>query len=396
MAGRRLARRFLGAGALVALVVPAFLVISSVGVGAVTVSSEEQLRTAFADDTETSIVLEQDIFLDDCAEGDVSRTILGPPLPPLTLDGAGFTITQLCPNERVLQTDGDLTLLNVTITGGALDSSSGGGILLGNGGTPSLVVRGSTISGNRAGGGGSGGGIDGQTTGTILIEDSTVSGNVAGDTGGGVRTFGDSLTIVRSTISGNSANGDGGGIDTSQGGPLTLVNSTVVDNSVPGDGFGGGIIGDDVTLVYSTITSNAAANGANLALQSGDGEVFAPFGSVIAQPLGGGANCLFSGGPSTVSAGYNFSDDGSCALLGATDRQGAGDPLLGALGANGGPTLTRLPATTSPLVDAIPVGACRADGASDVTTDQRGVTRPQMGGCDIGAVEIELVLAFTG
>jgi hypothetical protein len=36
------------------------------------------------------------------------------------------------------------------------------------------------------------------------------------------------------------------------------------------------------------------------------------------------------------------------------------------------------------------VASCRDDGASDVVTDQRGVTRPQGSGCDIGAVEVEV------
>src|SRR5690606_28129492 len=103
----------------------------------------------------------------------------------------------------------------------------------------------------------------------------------------------------------------------------------------------------------------------------------------------GGENCAFFFGVAPASAGYNFSDDTSCGLTAATDRQGAGDPQLGPLAANGGPTMTRLPAATSPLVDAIPVASCRDDGASDVTTDQRGVTRPQGSGCDIGAVELE-------
>jgi hypothetical protein len=44
----------------------------------------------------------------------------------------------------------------------------------------------------------------------------------------------------------------------------------------------------------------------------------------------------------------------------------------------------------SPLIDAIPVSACQTGPGVGVTTDQRGVTRPQIVGCDIGAVEVLL------
>lgn len=44
-----------------------------------------------------------------------------------------------------------------------------------------------------------------------------------------------------------------------------------------------------------------------------------------------------------------------------------------------------LPLTGSVLIDAIPTAACDPT----VTVDQRGVTRPQIGGCDVGAVEVE-------
>jgi len=55
------------------------------------------------------------------------------------------------------------------------------------------------------------------------------------------------------------------------------------------------------------------------------------------------------------------------------------DPLLGPLQANGGLTATRLPRFVSPVVDA-GGSPCRAQ-------DQRGVRRPQLNACDIGAVE---------
>lgn len=57
----------------------------------------------------------------------------------------------------------------------------------------------------------------------------------------------------------------------------------------------------------------------------------------------------------------------------------AADPLLGAPAANGGPTLTQLPAANSPV---------RNLGSNCRTIDQRGVAR-DTAVCDAGAVEIK-------
>jgi hypothetical protein len=153
-------------------------------------------------------------------------------------------------------------------------------------------------------------------------------------------------------------------------------------------------------FVYDTIASNTSADGSNVWTS---GATLTSVGTVIALPLGGSTNCA---GVSAhiVSQGYNWDDDGSCGFgAGPGDHSNAGDPQLGALANNGGPTQTRLPdGDPSPLIDAIPASACQTGDAAGVTTDQRGVTRPQGVGCDIGAVEVALVTAapltaaFTG
>ena len=55
------------------------------------------------------------------------------------------------------------------------------------------------------------------------------------------------------------------------------------------------------------------------------------------------------------------------------------------------PTQTELPANASPLLDRIPVADCQDGVAAEVTTDQRGITRPQGTGCDVGSVEVVVV-----
>ena len=107
--------------------------------------------------------------------------------------------------------------------------------------------------------------------------------------------------------------------------------------------------------------------------------------SVVAQPVGA-VNCTSFDTPAT-DGGYNFSDDDSCGFTAATSNvKTPNDPVLGALANNGGPTQTLLPLTGRPLLDAIPpcVLRCRHQPAG-------GITRPQGTGCDIGAVEVEVV-----
>jgi hypothetical protein len=332
---------------------------------------------------QTRIDLTADVTLT-CALGAVTRNRA----TDLTLDGHGHTITQACPNGQfagVFERDGSgaLTFANVTITGGHTDDvTPGGGIQSATTGAVTLIA--STVRNNVAG---SGGGGIWTTGGAVTIVDSTVSGNNAGLGGGGVNAAGD-VTAIRSTVTGNEAGG-GGGLGSSRG-SITLVNSTVTDNRARAIGPGGvGSLGP-MTLVYSTVVDNTApVGGANVQGVSPTGEERAgsltSFGSVVALPRGGGTNCFVA---STTSNGFNFSDDASCGLTDVTDRQNAGDPRLGPLAANGGPTRTRLPQGDSPLLDDVPTASCQADGANGVTTDQRGVVRPQGSGCDIGAVEV--------
>lgn len=310
-------------------------------------TTEAELQTAFADTNETEIVLANDIDLTCAGGGQLHRTAG----QPLTVVGNGHTIRQTCPGERVLENlqGGSLTLLQVTITGGT-SASSGGGIY---------------------------------TEGDLVVVESTITGNTTAGSGGGIFANTDRVELTRSTISANVAENVGGGFQgIGEAQVVTVTNSTITRNAA--DEAGGIGVQADVdpglVLVYSTIVDNRALAGANVG-----GRRFTAFGTVIALGTGGGTDCFV---PFITTNGYNFGGDDSCDLLDPTDRNDAGDPVLGALGANGGPTFTRVPQPGSPLVDAIPVVACQDDGAAGVTTDQRGVARAQVEGCEIGSVEI--------
>lgn len=214
---------------------------------------------------------------------------------------------------------------------------------------------------------------------TVRIEDgSLVADNEASTTDGGGVVAGADVRVTFSTLAGNSAARNGGAI-LSAGGLTILANATVTGNTADA---GGGIWTDgSIELLYATVVGNEGADGANLHIGNPGGELDA-FGSVVAATVGD--NCALAAGVATDSHGYNFSDDATCGFTAATDTENGGDPGLGPLADNGGPTPTLLPAATSPLVDAIPLADC--DGTLEI--DQRGVSRPQGSGCDVGAVEV--------
>jgi hypothetical protein len=375
------------------------LVALSVGsAAATTVSDEVGFRSAWGNPNEQQIDLTADITLT-CPGGEALRNSS----TPITVNGNAHTIRQTCAGQRVLDQVGSagITFDGVTITGGTTPAAAnGGGVRAPGGGT--VTVTNSTVSGNAAGG--NGGGV--AAAGAVTVTNSTISGNTASVNGGGVGANG-VITVTNSTISSNTAS-TGGGVAASAA--VTITNSTFSGNAAPtGSGggiagtsvpvtatnstfsnnaalFGGGIsTGGRVTLVYATVVANTAPTGSNVRLFGTGTANLTAFGSVVA--LG---NCELNG-TTTSSNGFNFSDNASCGFTNTAqgDRENAGDPGLGTLSDNGGPTQTRLPQSGSPLIDAIPTQSCQADGASGITTDQRGISRPQGVGCDIGAVEVE-------
>jgi uncharacterized repeat protein (TIGR01451 family)/CSLREA domain-containing protein len=281
----------------------------------------------------------------------------------LTITGAGARSTIIAAAEfgltdRVLdvQQKVKLDVSGVSITGGNLAAGGGGGIrITGDGGSPNA---------------------------TVSITDSTIAGNQA-QTGGGISETGNAdLTITGSTISNNVATDNGGGI-AGGGGTLSLTNSTVSTNFQTGSStatFGGGGIWNDgatTSLTHTTIASNSAkvsGGGIQLASSSVAANNTIVSGNTAASPTS--SNC----DTAIVSNGFNLEQGGTCGFTQSSDVNG--NPKLGALTDNGGPTNTQFPASGSAAIDLGDSGTCPA-------TDQRGVSRPKLAGCDIGAVEAE-------
>jgi transcriptional regulator with XRE-family HTH domain len=260
----------------------------------------------------------------------------------------------------------------------------------------SLEITNSTISSNRSDG--NGGGIfnssDTRSI-SVILSNSFVSGNIAVGKGGGIDNNG-FFDIANSTISANKALNEGGGIESPGG--LILTNSTVSDNSALS--YGGGIAVSflSYTIDFCTIYGNTATqDGGGIAIYQNRSKV--PFqddhGKGIGESILAGNHARTSPNISGMirSHGYNLiqyftsSTNFVPLKLQSTDVEVSTSSFLGIdslLRNNGGQTLTHALIRGSPAIDSIPPGTCQLIG---ITTDQRGVKRPQGNGCDIGAYE---------
>ena len=271
----------------------------------------------------------------------------------LTLaDGYGFQLAGCVLNN------GTLTLDHVTVTGCLMTTTAGdfwqggGGIYNGDGATFNLID--SSVVNNTAGW--SGGGVYSFFNTNTTITRSTISGNLSNDVGGGIRSLGNA-EIINSTISGNTATGWYGGALFVTDGVVNLTNVTVADNVspelAPADVFVGTFTAANATLTLSN----------SIVASEQDNCFFAPWGSGVVTLMADHNNVL---------------TDATC-FAGASDLVVA-DAGFGPLADNGGSTETHALLAGSPAIDAADVAACPA-------TDQRGVTRPQGAGCDVGAYE---------
>ena len=274
---------------------------------------------------------------------------------------------------------------SVSFVGNTATGSGGGADIQANGITE---ITDATFSNNSAGGNGGGASLNIATGGLDRI---SANGNTATDGGGlwikrGGATPGAALT--RSALYNNSATGHGGGLAIDDI-DVVVDNSTVSNNNASqGGGVSVGIDPMDeaerLTMRASTVASNTAVTGANAVTYEGE---LATDRALIVYPLGGGANCAGNIG-SFVPTGRSFLSDVTCGVA-PLDTVSSADPMLGALANNGGTTLSRLPAVTSPIGGLISAVSCTLQ-------DQRSVLRPQGAGCEPGAVEIFEAAAISG
>ncbi|MEM9773689.1 MAG: choice-of-anchor Q domain-containing protein [Chloroflexota bacterium] len=345
----------------------------------------------------------------------------------LAINGNGYTLDGNQEHHPFKIQNGDVTISDLAIHQGKHDKNNGGGGAIDIFGGTNVILERVTVTSSQAANGGAV-----RNSGNLILRDSLLLGNVAAPRfagsfthGGGLRNYGTAL-IENSVISDNEATYGGGGIDSS--GTMTLTNTTVSGNS--GD-VGGGIlnsgqlaingstISDNIAITEgggiwhsggpyfydrvlvianSTISNNSAATAGGLSIKasliaanitvygnSGGGLVAPEFldgyesasvsikNSIIANSISG-SECIILSDVVTVD-NSNFDSDGSCNEATQTSYIG-----LGPLQDNGGPTWTHALLPGSAAIDA-------AVADPEITTDQRGVARPQGNAPDVGAIE---------
>ena len=275
-----------------------------------------------------------------------------------TLDG--FTVTAGYANAvghkfggGMLNENSSPTVTNTTFSGNYADNGAG---MYNDNSSP--TVTNTTFSGNTAE---DGGGMYNKNGSSPTVTNTTFSGNDA-LSGGGMYNWSSSPTVTNTTFSGNTANnGGGGGMSNIESSNPTVTNTTFSGNYADYDG--GGMRNYESSPILTNV--------------------------IIANSTSGGDCANFSSTLNAASAN-NLIEDATydCGLTNG-DANGnivGFDPLLGALADNGGATQTFALLSGSPAIDTGDDTVC-ADAGTVNNLDQRGVTRPQGAGCDIGAYE---------
>lgn len=283
----------------------------------------------------------------------------------------------------------------------SIDGGTGGaGGVGGQGGVGISVFPGYAGPGGRGWTGGDGG--SGGFGGTVDVTNCTVSGNgqsgivASGGTGGsgGAGGIGGSGGFSGTSFGAGGSGGNGGTSGSGgNGGTVRLTSCTVSENASTGIMTSGGLHGSGGAggKGGGFISPGPDGSAGGVGRVGNDGGI-----SLTASILAGSEpNCS---GAATEDS-YSLSTDDSCHLT----RSGTSRDLVpltsqspgtginfangGQLGADGGPALTIALESSSIAVNAIPLDA-QGKCLVGESVDERGVSRPQGPGCDIGAYEL--------
>lgn len=322
-----------------------------------------------------------------------------------TINGPGASLLTISGNNasRVISTGGNViaTLDGMTFTGGngvgTLNTGRGGAIY-NVGGT--LTISSSVVTGNTAA---NGGGLNNASStgptvnGDLRIINSVVSNNTSPGSGGGMQNFSTStVTIDRSTFMGNVSNGSTGGGGAQLNGAVRITNSTFANNSAPA-GSGGGIQSNGTlgaVLTNVTFSGNSSLSNGGGIHRATTSPTFWIRNSIVANNTGAATSLDVSNSAAgLISEGNNIIGSvGTSTGWIMSDQLGV-NPMLGTLANNGGSNMTFLPMAGSPAINmgnnCVLTATCSANNPpAAITTDQRGIARPQGGSVDVGSVEI--------
>ena len=202
---------------------------------------------------------------------------------------------------------------------------------------------------------------------SLVIDQSSFINNAADNDGGAISNDGDGLRITNSTFANNTTAGIGGAIWGSTGTERPVISSsTFVGNRTTGNQSGGAFHG--APQITDSIVANNTATGANTP-----------------------NNCDTV---ATAATDKGFNLEFGASTCGFTLNAASGDPKLGGPQDNGGGLPTAALGEGSAAID---TGTCTDpnNGGATIATDERGVTRPQRAGCDIGAFELAPVAVAT-
>jgi CSLREA domain-containing protein len=222
--------------------------------------------------------------------------------------------------------------------------------------------------------------------GTLALNDLTIADGLA-QSGGGIINFG-RLRMTRCTLRNNTATFMGGGLNSGGGGSsgqqVTLTNCTFANNRTQ---FSGGALANDASSTMSLTNVTVSGNVTTYAGGFGGLELG---GTVTAvNTIVAGNSRTSDNSPADINGSFDASSHHN--LIGHAGSSGGlsngvnnnivgANPLLNALAFNGGPTQTMALSPGSPALHAAALGV--------LSEDQRGISRPQGAGADIGAYEL--------
>lgn len=300
----------------------------------------------------------------------------------IVISGSTFRGNSASDGGAVGSLNGDLTVIDSTFSDNAATGTDGnpgnggcGGAIYMDGGDEATELCGVVIENNTAGA--IAGGffrVSNSDDGSFSMQESVVRDNrvtpEADGNAGGLYLQGLAIEISASTISGNRAFYNGG-LWISEA-SANLTNVTIAENTAFGSNGGGIWLAHEPT---GTLRNCTIANNHSTAANQIAGAIFGA-GLALENTIVAGNTAMYTPGCNETHADGGGNLQWPSGAL-CTADPAVSDPELSELGEHGGPTLTLLPAASSPAVGL---------GRNCPVADQRG--EPRREPCTAGAVEV--------